>query len=70
MSGGWRAGLSGNLHTHVYLLALAVGLGFGIIAALRQNSAWDYSSMTFAMLGLSVPNFVLGPLLVIVFSLW
>ena len=61
---------SATIGFFAYLLALAVGLGFGIIAALRQNSGWDYSSMTFAMLGLSVPNFVLGPLLVIVLSLW
>jgi oligopeptide transport system permease protein len=53
-----------------YLLALAVGLAAGIIAALKQNSAFDYGSMAFAMLGLSVPNFVLGPILVLVFSLW
>lgn len=53
-----------------YLLALFFGLSAGIIAALRQNSAFDYGSMATAMLGLSVPNFVLGPILVIVFSLW
>lgn len=53
-----------------YSLALIVGLGAGIIASLRQNSAFDYGSMATAMLGLSVPNFVLGPILVIVFSLW
>ena len=53
-----------------YLLALAVGLAAGVIAALKQNSAFDYGSMAFAMLGLSVPNFVLGPILVLVFSLW
>lgn len=53
-----------------YVLALIVGLGAGIIASLRQNSAFDYGSMATAMLGLSVPNFVLGPILVIVFSLW
>jgi oligopeptide transport system permease protein len=52
-----------------YALALALGLAAGIIAALKQNSAFDYASMTFAMLGLSVPNFVLGPILVSVFSL-
>ncbi len=52
-----------------YLLALIVGLGAGIIAALRQNSAFDYGSMALAMLGLSVPNFVLGPILVLIFSL-
>ncbi len=53
-----------------YLLALITGLIAGNVAALRQNSPWDYGSMTAAMLGLSVPNFVLGPILVIVFSLW
>jgi oligopeptide transport system permease protein len=53
-----------------YILALILGLGAGIIAALRQNSAFDYGSMAMAMLGLSVPNFVLGPILVLVFSLW
>jgi oligopeptide transport system permease protein len=42
----------------------------GIVAALKQNSAFDYGSMSLAMLGLSVPNFVLGPILVLVFSLW
>jgi oligopeptide transport system permease protein len=53
-----------------YLLALGVGLTAGIIAALKQNSGFDYGSMAMAMLGLSVPNFVLGPILVLVFSLW
>jgi oligopeptide transport system permease protein len=53
-----------------YFLALLIGLTAGIIAALKQNSIFDYGSMAFAMLGLSVPNFVLGPILVLVFSLW
>lgn len=53
-----------------YILALILGLTAGIVAALKQNSAFDYGSMAFAMLGLSVPNFVLGPILVLVFSLW
>jgi len=52
-----------------YLLALVVGITAGSIAALKQNSKWDYSSMALAMLGISVPNFVLGPILVLVFSL-
>jgi len=53
-----------------YLLALFIGLNAGTIAALRQNSSFDYSSMSLAMIGLSVPNFVLGPLLVLVFGFW
>ena len=52
-----------------YLLALIVGITFGSIAALKQNSRWDYGSMALAMLGISIPNFVVGPLLVMVFSL-
>jgi oligopeptide transport system permease protein len=52
-----------------YVLALLLGLTAGIIAALKQNSAFDYASMALAMVGLSVPNFVLGPILVLCFSL-
>jgi oligopeptide transport system permease protein len=52
-----------------YLLALIVGVTIGSIAALKQNSRWDYLSMALAMMGISIPNFVLGPLLVLIFSL-
>lgn len=52
-----------------YLLALIVGVTVGSIAALKQNSKWDYGSMALAMLGISLPNFVLGPILVLIFSL-
>jgi oligopeptide transport system permease protein len=53
-----------------YLLALAFGLTAGTVAALKQNSTFDYGSMSLAMLGLSVPNFVLGPILVLIFGFW
>ena len=53
-----------------YLLALLLGVLIGSIAALKQNSAWDYGSMCLAMIGISIPNFVLGPLLVLTFSLY
>jgi oligopeptide transport system permease protein len=52
-----------------YLLALVVGVTVGSIAALKQNTRWDYTSMALAMLGISIPNFVLGPILVLIFSL-
>ena len=52
-----------------YLLALVVGLTAGVIAALWQNSKFDYGAMAVAMIGLSVPNFVLGPLLILVLAL-
>jgi oligopeptide transport system permease protein len=53
-----------------YLLALVIGLAAGTIGALKQNSAIDYASMSVAMLGLSLPNFVLGPVLVLFFSFY
>jgi oligopeptide transport system permease protein len=52
-------------------LALACGLGLvlGVRAGLKPNSSSDYTSMALAMAGLSVPNFVIGAALVIVFAL-
>ena len=52
-----------------YLLALVVGVFAGALAALHPNSKRDYASMALAMLGISIPNFVLGPILVLAFSL-
>ncbi|MDX1460292.1 MAG: oligopeptide ABC transporter permease OppB [Xanthomonadales bacterium] len=52
------------------LLAFGVGTMLGIIAAVRQNSAVDYGTMGFAMLGISIPNFVVAPLLILVFSVY
>ena len=66
----WRTlPVSATLGVLAYLLALVVGVVAGTLAALKQNSRLDYASMALAMLGISVPNFVLGPLLVLVFSL-
>ena len=61
--------VSATIGILAYLLALLVGATTGSIAALKQNSKWDYGSMALAMLGISVPNFVLGPILVLIFSL-
>jgi len=61
--------VSATLGLLAYSLALFVGILSGTLAALRQNSRLDYSSMAAAMLGISVPNFVLGPALVLLFSL-
>ena len=61
--------VSAAIGLSAYLLALLVGITLGSLAALRQNSKLDYASMALAMIGISVPNFVLGPILVLVFSL-
>jgi len=66
----WRTiPVSAPLGFAAYLLALIVGITFGTLAALKQNSKLDYASMATAMLGISLPNFVLGPILILVFSL-
>ena len=52
-----------------YIIALLVGLAGGILAAYKQNTWVDYVSSGIAMLGVAVPNFILGPVLVLVFSL-
>lgn len=50
------------------IFALFVGVLAGILAALRQNRATDYSVMTVAMTGISIPNFVMAPLLILLFA--
>ena len=61
--------VSATIGLLAYLLALVIGITVGSVAALKQNSRWDYASMALAMLGISIPNFVLGPILVLIFSL-
>lgn len=50
-------------------VALALGGTAGILSGLRRNAFVDYLTMTFALAGVSVPNFVLGPILMLVFAL-
>ncbi len=58
-----------ELGAYGMLVALTVGLVAGVSASLRPNSARDYIPMSMAMVGICVPNFVLGPILVLVFGL-
>lgn len=51
------------------LLAFVLGVGLGIAAALRQNSAADYGVMLVGNLGSVFPSFVIGPVLVLVFAI-
>jgi oligopeptide transport system permease protein len=50
-------------------LALLIGVSAGFLAAVRQNSFWDYSAMGLAMVGICLPTFVLGPLLMLVLAI-
>jgi oligopeptide transport system permease protein len=58
-----RLPISAFLGVQAVLFGLVGGLVLGIVAALRHNSAWDSLTTVLAVLGISVPSFVLGPLL-------
>jgi oligopeptide transport system permease protein len=60
-----------SLELGAYALAVALIFGMipGTIAAVNPNSAADYGPMSFAMVGICIPTFVMGPLLILVFAL-
>lgn len=60
--------LSVELGIYAFIVAVTLGVTAGIIAALKQNSVFDYTLMTFAMVGVAVPSFVKAPLLVLIFA--
>jgi oligopeptide transport system permease protein len=59
-----------ELAFYAIIFALVVGLTAGIIASLKPNTFLDYIPMSSAMLGICLPSFVLGPLLLLVFGIW
>ncbi|HWC58749.1 MAG TPA: ABC transporter permease subunit [Verrucomicrobiae bacterium] len=74
---GWSVNelLAGSLPTSIELgieglfFALFFGLIAGIIASLRKNTAGDYVPMSVATLGICIPSFVTGPLLILIFGI-
>ena len=57
-----------GLGVSALFVALLVGLPAGMVAALRKNTLWDYLPMGLAMVGICLPTFVLGPILIMIFS--
>ena len=51
------------------VMAFLLGTAIGVVAALRQNRPADYLTMSVAMIGISIPNFVIAPLLVLLFAI-
>jgi peptide/nickel transport system permease protein len=51
-------------------LALTLALPLGVLAARHRGSPLDTGAMSLSLVGISIPNFWLGPLLILVFSLW
>jgi oligopeptide transport system permease protein len=68
ISEGWP--YTATIGVLAFLLIVPVGVGLGIIAALRQNSRVDYATMGFATFAASFPNFVVGGLMIVVFSVY
>jgi peptide/nickel transport system permease protein len=64
-----RAPATVELALAAFLVAGLIAIPLGIIAALREGTAVDNASVLFSLLGVSMPNFWLGPLLIILFSI-
>ncbi len=52
------------------VIALVIAFPLGILAAIRQKTFIDFGTMTFALAGISIPNFWLGPMLIMIGALW
>jgi len=61
--------VSAELGVVALLIAVGLGVPLGVMAALRQNTLWDYLGMAIAVFGVSVPEIVLGPVLIVIFAL-
>ena len=58
-----------ELAFYAILIALFMGVFSGVLAALKRNTFLDYFPMAIAMLGICVPTFLMGPILVLVFGI-
>lgn len=67
---GERLPATAELAGVALLVTVALALPLGLLAAARRDTAWDHGAMTFSLLGVSIPNFWMGPLLILVFALW
>ncbi len=59
-----------ELGVYAILIAICIGIFAGLLAALSPNSMQDYIPMSFAMTGICMPSFLLGPVLVLIFGIW
>lgn len=61
--------VSAKLGATAFVVAVLFGVSAGVIAALNQNTKWDFTVMGFAMTGVVIPSFVVAPLLVLIFAI-
>jgi len=62
--------VSVTLGAGAILIALALGLTAGVVGAVRPNSFADLATLSIALVGISLPSFVIGTALILVFSVW
>ncbi len=62
--------VTAELALYALLVALSIGVGAGVVASLRPNTAQDYIPMSAAMVGICIPSLLLGPLLILVFGIY
>lgn len=58
-----------ELGFYAMLVAMIIGVGAGVIASLKPNTGQDYIPMSVAMIGICMPSFLLGPVLVLIFGI-
>ena len=63
-----RVGPTLELTLASLLVAFLIAFPLGIMAALKKDSLLDASAMTFSLIGIAIPNFLMGPLLILLFS--
>lgn len=62
--------ITAELGFYAICVALLIGGTAGVVAALRPNTAQDYIPMSTAMIGICMPTFLLGPVLMLIFGIW
>ena len=59
-----------ELAFYAILIAIFIGILSGVTAAVKRNTSLDYIPMTIAMIGICMPTFLLGPILVLIFGIY
>ena len=62
--------VSVTLGASAILIALFIGIGAGVIGAVKPNSLADIATLALSMIGISLPSFVIGTVMLLTFSLW
>jgi peptide/nickel transport system permease protein len=57
-----------QLGAMAFVIALVIGVGAGVLSAVKKGTPWDYAANAFALWGISTPNFWLGIMLIFLFS--